>query len=74
MSETIERLQNDLVEQQALVCRQHATIQSLLALLARMTDFFSAGLPPEYGEYRARYDELIGKARAMIEKAKGEDG
>ena len=34
MSEpTIARLQNEIVAQQALVCRQHATIQTLLEAL-----------------------------------------
>lgn len=49
--------------------------KALLALLAQMVDFFSnQELPDNYGEYRTRHDELIGKAKAMIEKPKGEDG
>ena len=68
MSETIARLQHEVVAQQALVCRQHATIQSLLDLLTRMSDFFSREeLPPNYSAYRMRHSELIGEARAMVE-------
>ena len=45
----------------------------LIGALGEMIDFFSnQKLPPNYGEYRARHNELIGTARAMIEKAKGE--
>ena len=47
----------------------------LIGALGGMVEFFSnQELPDNYGEYRHWHDELIGKAKAMIEKAKGEDG
>jgi len=84
MSEsTIARLQNEIVAQQALVCRQHATIKGLSKLIEDVAGAIDSGVLESASDSGIRGDEgdemwlwpdeWLDLARKAIAKAKGAD-